>query len=176
MEQAYKIVAEKSGQSMQRGREAYNRKANTSSFESGDRVLVKQLLERGGPGKLRSFCEDKVYVVIRCIEQTGAVYEEQHEDGSGHKRILHRTAMNLPSEPDRNVPLKRQRQRSAPTVATRQRPVPNAEGEADSTASLEDDHPAFSPHQVDGIIRHLNETLEVYDVHQQDTPDQRVPP
>ena len=129
MEHAYKIAAERSRQSMQRGRDAYNRKANTSSLEPGDRVLVKRLLERGGPGTLRSFWEDKVYVVIRRIEPTGAVYEVQHEDGSGRKRILHRNLLlpcpYLPSEPDRNVPLKPQRQRSAPTVATHQRPVPN---------------------------------------------------
>ena len=45
MEQAYKIAAEKSGQCMKRGREAYNRKATSSSLEQGDRVLVKRLLE-----------------------------------------------------------------------------------------------------------------------------------
>ena len=138
MEQAYKIAAEKSGQSMQRGREAYNHKANTSSLEPGDRVLVKRLLERGGPGKLRSFWEDKVYVVIPRIEATGAVYEVQHKDGSGRKRILHHNLLlpcpYLPSERDRNVLLKPQRQRSAPADATHQRPVPNAEYKADSTA------------------------------------------
>ena len=80
MGQAYKTAAEKSGQSMQRGREAYSRKANTSILEAGDRVLVKRLLERGGPGKLLSFWEDKIYIVIRHIEPTGAVYEVQQED------------------------------------------------------------------------------------------------
>ena len=180
MEQAYKISAEKSGQSMQRGREAYNRKANTSILEAGDRALVKRLLERGGPGKLRSFWEDQFYIVIRRIEPTGAVYEVQQEDGSGRKHILHRNLLlpcpYLPSEPNRNVQLKPQRQRSAPTVATRQRTVSNADYEVDSTALQEDDHATFSPRQVDGIIRHLNETSEVYDAHQPDAPDQPVLP
>ena len=165
MEQAYTIAAEKSGQSMQRGREAYNRKANTSILEAGDRVLVKRLLERGGPGKLRSFWEDKIYIVIRRIEPTGAVYEVQQEDGSGRKRILHRNLLlpchYLPSETDRNVQLQPRRQRSAPTVATRQKTVSNADYEVDSTALQEDDHAIFSRRQVDGIIRHLNETSEV---------------
>ena len=71
MEQAYKIAAEKSGQCMKRRREAYNRKAMSSSLEQGDRVLVKRLLERGGP------------VVVIQIEPTGVVYEVEHEDGSG---------------------------------------------------------------------------------------------
>ena len=64
----------------------------------------------------------------------------------------------LAKEPDRNVQLKHTRQPSAPTIATPQRPIPNAENEVGSTALPEDDHPIFSPHQVDGIIRHLNET------------------
>ena len=90
MEQAYKIAAEKSGQCMKRGREAYNRKATSSSLEPGDRVLVKRLLERGGPGKLRSFWEDKVYVVLRRhLEPMGAVYEVLTRGWEWTKRILH---------------------------------------------------------------------------------------
>ena len=54
MEQAYKIAAEKSGQCMKKGREAYNQKAMSSSLEQGDRVLVERLLEPGSPRKLRS--------------------------------------------------------------------------------------------------------------------------
>ena len=40
---------------MQRGSEAYNRKATTLSLDPSDRALAKQLLERGGLGQLRSF-------------------------------------------------------------------------------------------------------------------------
>ena len=82
----------------------------------------------------------------------------------------------MPSEPNKNVQIKPKQQGSAPTVAARQRPVSNADYEVDSTALQENDHPTFSPRQVDGIIRHFNETSEVYDVHQPDASNKQLLP
>ena len=59
MTDAYCFAAEKSGQCAAHGREEYNRKARSSDLKPGDRVLVKNVLERGGPGKLRSFWEER---------------------------------------------------------------------------------------------------------------------
>ena len=63
MMEAHKIAAAKAGHCASQNRESYNRKARSSVLKPGDRVLVKNVLERGGPGKLRSFWEDKVYIV-----------------------------------------------------------------------------------------------------------------
>ena len=93
MEEAYKIAAEKSGQSMKRGRSRYNEKVFATNLKPGDRVLVKRLLDMGGPGKLRSFWEDNVYVVLRRPHLHNAVYEVAPEQGTGRKRMLHRNLM-----------------------------------------------------------------------------------
>ncbi|KAI3376240.1 hypothetical protein L3Q82_016744 [Scortum barcoo] len=46
-----------------RGKRNYNQRTWSSSLEPGDNVLVRNLTPRGGPGKLRSYWEDMIYVV-----------------------------------------------------------------------------------------------------------------
>ena len=93
MEDAYKIAAAKSGQSMAKGRQRYNERAFATDLKPGDRVLVKRLLDRGGPGKLRSFWEDDIYIVARRPDPGNAVYEVELESRPGRKRMLHRNLL-----------------------------------------------------------------------------------
>ena len=68
----------------------YDKKANSfTKLEKDDRVLVRNVTSRGGPGKLRSFWEERVYVVI---EQKGSNPEAQ-EGKKGKVRILHRNLL-----------------------------------------------------------------------------------
>ena len=54
MKEAYDLAAKRSHQSNTRGKMYYNKNANSAVLQPGDRVLVHNLRERGGPGKLRS--------------------------------------------------------------------------------------------------------------------------
>ena len=75
MTDAYRIAAETAEQCAAHGREEYNRKARSSELKPGDRGLVENEVERGGPGKLRSFWEETIYVVLNRKGPNSAVYE-----------------------------------------------------------------------------------------------------
>ena len=64
----------------------------SSELAPGDRFLVRNPREKGGPGKLISFWEDKVHVVESRIQNT-PVYEIRGEDGKGPIRRLYRNLL-----------------------------------------------------------------------------------
>ncbi len=88
MEMAHKIAADVSRKVGERNQKAYNKKANAAVLKAGDRVLVRNLRERGGPGKLRAYWENVVYRVIERKEDS-PVYAIQPENG-GEVRVIHR--------------------------------------------------------------------------------------
>ena len=51
--------------SPERRKTYYDQKAHSSVLQQGDRVLVKNVGKQEGPGKLRAYWEDKVYVVVQ---------------------------------------------------------------------------------------------------------------
>ena len=53
MENAYKLASKKSQESGAQAKEYYDRKLRSSVLQPTDRVLVRNLSERGGPEKLR---------------------------------------------------------------------------------------------------------------------------
>ena len=56
MKEAYSLSRKNILRSATDGKHQYDRKVRFSKLQPGDRALVRNLSERGGPGKLRSHC------------------------------------------------------------------------------------------------------------------------
>ena len=93
MQQAYDIAVQNSQKSSSKGKKLYDKKVRSTVLLPKDRVLVRNLSERGGTGKLRSYWEPKVHVVVRRVSEDNSIYEIRPEDGSGSKRIIHRNLL-----------------------------------------------------------------------------------
>ena len=86
MKDAYKIAFNESEKQAKRNERNYNRRAKSSVLEAGDRVLVRNVRERGGPGKIRSFWEQTVYNVIeRKVDSPVYVIQRRREKNCSSK-------------------------------------------------------------------------------------------
>ena len=95
MREAYRIVAEKSA--ARKTKDTERRKSDSKKLlqelHVGDRVLVKNVREKGGPGKLRSYWEQKVYVISE--KKGDVVYSVLGEGEKDPKKIrtVHRNML-----------------------------------------------------------------------------------
>ena len=65
MEEAY-AIAHKRSSAPERNKHLFDKKVWCVDLQPNDRVLVRNLSERGGPGKLRSFWEKRNMCTLRC--------------------------------------------------------------------------------------------------------------
>ena len=71
----------------------YDKKVKSTTFQPGDRVLIRNVKERGGPGKLRSYWEDEIYKIVCQKSDEIPVYDVIPESGEGKTRTLHRNML-----------------------------------------------------------------------------------
>lgn len=93
MEEAYAIANENAQKSAERSKKHYDPKVRSSVLQTGERVLIKNLTPRGGPGKLRDYWEDTVHTVVRKMGSDLPIYELRPERGKGRSRVLHRNLL-----------------------------------------------------------------------------------
>ena len=87
MKEAYELARQNIFKSAGDAKKQCDRKVRFSNLQPGDRVLVRNLSERGGPGKLRSHWEQEVHIIV---EQKGdlPVYEVTPKGRKGKSRTL----------------------------------------------------------------------------------------
>ena len=93
MKEANQIAKRNAKKTAARGKESYNKRVSGGVLQPGDRVLVRTLTERGGPGKLRSHWEHVIHVVVDRMGDQSPVYKVKPERGGGRTRVLHRNLL-----------------------------------------------------------------------------------
>ena len=92
LQEALNIASRNAQAKAESGKLQYDKKVHSTALEPGDRVLVRNLSERGGPGKIRSHWEQDVYIVVK-RQRESPVYIVKKENGQGTERVLHRNLL-----------------------------------------------------------------------------------
>lgn len=92
MKRSYSLESHNAGKLSTRSKEFYDRKAHSMVPQPSDHVLVRNLSERGGLGKLHSHWEEQIYIIEKRIADS-PVYRARPEVGRGKQRLLHRNLL-----------------------------------------------------------------------------------
>lgn len=95
MTEAYKIANKASLSSSAKNKAYYDRKTRGVVLKTGDRVLVRNMGERGGPGKLRSYWEKRIYVVLEQISDNPVYVIHPEGHPNARNRTIHRNLLLL---------------------------------------------------------------------------------
>lgn len=139
----------------------------------GDRVLIRNT-ETGGPGKLRSYWEQDVYVVLQEKGDLGVVLEVRKEnDLKARRRVVHRNMLfPVDNQFDQDHSQDKPKESGHPlarrplTRARAQKPVDL--NQSDEEYDSEEDVPGFTPNQLSGLLKapreEMNHTVTREDV------------
>ena len=88
MGEAVKLAQANISKAGEYNRKYYNKKAKAVQIDVGDHVLMKNVRESGGTGKLKSFWEEKIFKVVEKRENI-PVYKIQGLGDERDTRVIH---------------------------------------------------------------------------------------
>lgn len=136
MKEAYDIARENIKKSKEKGKKNYDKHLRSTILKEGDRVLVRNLGERGGPGKIRSYWEKDIHIVTRRLSPDAPVYEVKSEKGTGRARILHRNLLLQCDElPFEGPPPKQTQKRKTRDRNRHSKPTEDTDSDSDANSS-----------------------------------------
>ena len=136
MTEAYTIAKEKCSKVKKYDEAKWKKRKIANKLQVGDRVLVRNKRENTGPGKLRAYWENDIFVVKECKDDV--VYSVQNMSRGNDLRILHRNMLlqcDMLEEPVEQPP-ERPHVNVQKKKPARQRSNPNG-GESDSSSDEE---------------------------------------
>ena len=174
MQQARGIANAKSQATAKQGKTQYDKKAKSRILNQGDRVLVRNF-EKGGSGKIRAFWEDRIYTMLKRMNEDGPVYVVQPENGQGRQRTPHRTLLyhcnDLPI--DESVEFE---QRKKNTKQNRVKNVANRSKRSHETRGTDDDEDeinvGFYPNELQPNAVHDDPEMRAPMNEQEPNPEQ----
>ena len=143
MKEAYDMASAHAKKSADMGKQQYDKKVRHTTLREGDRVLVRNLTERGGPGKLRPYWEQEIYVVTQKRKDM-PVYEVKPETGNGRSRVLHRNLLLPCSYLPVETQLKSSKSRGTVSGRTNRQQASHKE----TTGTNDEDTPSLTPDQL----------------------------
>ena len=96
MSEAYSLVQERCKAAKERSEARWKKRLIATQLKVGDKVLVSNKREQGGPGKIRARWEADVFEVIEVLGE-GVVYKVANLSKAKDERVLHRNLL-LPCE------------------------------------------------------------------------------
>ena len=87
-ERSFSITSQNVEKSHTRNKRNYNKKVFGQVLEPNDRILFRNVSERGGTGKLRSYWKNDIYVVVSCDPQLPIYKIKQENDNKPVKTVL----------------------------------------------------------------------------------------
>ena len=142
MQEAYSLASKSARKTAMRGEKNYDKRVRLSALKVGDRVLVRSLTPRGGPGKLRAFWEDQIHIVVARKGEGIPVYDVRPESSQGPTRTLHRNLLlpwdYLPGKPWEDLPPVKKTKTAAPYQCDEVQPLVQEGNESDSEDELPD--------------------------------------
>ena len=167
MTEAYRIAADRVAKRKEADQRRWSENPMLTSLRPGDRVLIKNVGERGGPGKLRSHWEQQVYVVKSVKDDDGVVYAVQPEGYTKAKvRVLHRNLLmpcgSLPTPThDANTTTPRKIMTRSKAGSSRQQSTHSQDATADDAdLNVEEENGLLYPNQYNQLSQRLAEMAE----------------